>query len=91
MVRVLNGQLQRCLPIGHNILGLIDASAIAEGLGLGAMINTTVLGAYCRLTGHPSVDHLVEAIDEMVPAKKEENVEAVRRGYAQVAIMNGER
>jgi pyruvate ferredoxin oxidoreductase gamma subunit len=30
-------------------LGLVDASPIGEKLGLGHVINTTLLGAYCRL------------------------------------------
>jgi len=69
-------------------LGLIDAPAIAEELGLGHVVNTAILGAYCRLTGHFSMDYLFDAIEEMVPAKKEANLEAVRRGYAELNIIN---
>jgi len=65
-------------------LALIDAGSIAETLGLGRVINTTVLGAYCRLNGTLSLDHVLEAVEEMVPAKMEMNVEAVRKGYASV-------
>jgi len=71
-------------------LGLIDASAIAESLGLGHVINSSVLGAYCRFTGHLSMDHLFEAIEEMVPAHREANLEAVRRGYAQLTVIEQE-
>jgi 2-oxoacid:acceptor oxidoreductase gamma subunit (pyruvate/2-ketoisovalerate family) len=67
-------------------LGLVDASSIAENLGLGHVINTAVLGAYCRLTEHLHLDHLIEAVEEMVPAEKEINVKAVKQGYAGLKI-----
>jgi 2-oxoacid:acceptor oxidoreductase gamma subunit (pyruvate/2-ketoisovalerate family) len=72
-------------------LGLVDANGIAESLGLGHVINTTFLGAYCRFTGHFSMDHLVEAVREMAPARVETNLEAVRRGYADLTVFEGER
>jgi 2-oxoacid:acceptor oxidoreductase gamma subunit (pyruvate/2-ketoisovalerate family) len=73
---------------GLNI-GLIDASGIAQGLGLGHVINTTILGAYCRFTGHISMDHIISAVEEMVPAKKKINLEAVQRGYSELVLWNG--
>lgn len=74
--------------MGLNI-GFINASGIAQGLGLGHVINTTVLGAYCRFTGHISMDHIVSAVEEMVPAKKESNLEAVQRGYSELVLWTG--
>jgi Pyruvate/2-oxoacid:ferredoxin oxidoreductase gamma subunit len=71
-------------------LGLVDAPVIAQKLGLGHVINTTILGAYCRFSNHLSMDHLISAIEEMVPAKKEANVEAARQGYGELIIPNGE-
>lgn len=71
-------------------LGLIDAPAIAQRFGLGHVINTAVLGAYCRFTGHFPIEHLVAAIEVIVPAKKEENVEAARQGYAELTIFDAE-
>lgn len=59
----------------------VDAGAISGRLGLGHVINTTILGAYCRLNPSLSLEHVIEAIREMVPAKKEMNVEAARLGY----------
>ncbi|MGD2127042.1 MAG: 2-oxoacid:acceptor oxidoreductase family protein [Desulfobacteraceae bacterium] len=67
-------------------LGLVDATAIAAKLGLGHVINSTVLGAYCRLTGRPPLDDVIDAVEEMVPANKEKNVEAVRQGYANLSL-----
>ena len=71
-------------------LGLIDAQGIVERLGLGHMINTTVLGAYCRLAGNLAIDHVVDAIREMVPEKIEANVEAARQGYSKLTLIHME-
>ena len=69
-------------------LGFVDATAIAEEAGLGHVINTTFLGAYCRFTGHFPLEKLIEAVGEMVPAKVERNLEAVRRGYERLKVQS---
>jgi len=71
-------------------LGLIDASVIAKELGLGHMINTAILGAYCCFSNHLSMEHLISAVEEMVPAKKEANVAAVHQGYSKLIMNKGE-
>jgi 2-oxoacid:acceptor oxidoreductase gamma subunit (pyruvate/2-ketoisovalerate family) len=73
--------------ISEFVLGLINATGIAETLGLGHVINTTVLGAYCRFNPDLSMDHLIEAVKEMVPAKVESNLEAVKEGYNNLKII----
>lgn len=70
-------------------LGLVDASALAEKLGLGHVINTVLAGAYCRLCDSVPVENVIEAVTDMVPAKKEENAGAVREGYNQVTVIEG--
>lgn len=75
---------------GLNV-GLINASGIAQRLGLGHVINTAILGAYCRFTGHISMEHILSAVEEMAPAKKEMNLEAVQRGYSELILWNGGR
>jgi 2-oxoacid:acceptor oxidoreductase gamma subunit (pyruvate/2-ketoisovalerate family) len=72
-------------------LGLVDASPIAEKLGLGHAINTTILGAYCRLFGSVPLEKVIEAVMDMAPVKKEENAKAVREGYDQVTFIEGRR
>jgi 2-oxoacid:acceptor oxidoreductase gamma subunit (pyruvate/2-ketoisovalerate family) len=72
-------------------LGLVDASPIAEKLGLGHVINTAILGAYCRLFESLPVDKVIEAVTAMVPTKKEENAAAVKEGYNQVSFIKGRR
>jgi len=67
-------------------IGLIDAGSIARGLGLGGTLNTAMLGAYARLTNLITLKTLTETVRDMAPAKKEENVEAVREAYDQAKI-----
>ena len=62
-------------------LGLIDALAVSQTVGLGKIINTAMMGAYCRFTGHVDLEHILEAVDELVPAKQEANMEAARRAF----------
>jgi 2-oxoacid:acceptor oxidoreductase gamma subunit (pyruvate/2-ketoisovalerate family) len=71
-------------------VGLVDAQSIADNLDLGHVINTAILGAYCRFTGHIPIDSLVETVRDMAPQKKEVNVEAARQGYEKVTIVNGD-
>ncbi len=71
-------------------IGLIDAGPIARSLGLGATFNTAMLGAYVRLTNLITLKTLAETVKAMAPAKKEENVEAVREAYNQVKIYGAE-
>jgi 2-oxoacid:acceptor oxidoreductase gamma subunit (pyruvate/2-ketoisovalerate family) len=71
-------------------IGLIDAGTITRSLGLGTTFNTAMLGAYARLTDLVQLETLTETVRAMAPAKKEENVEAVREAYHQVKIFEGE-
>jgi 2-oxoacid:acceptor oxidoreductase gamma subunit (pyruvate/2-ketoisovalerate family) len=71
---------------GYTLLR-IGAGSISEKLGLGHVINTTILGAYCRLNSDLPIEHVIDAVGEMVPAKKELNIQAVRLGYEGVEIL----
>jgi pyruvate ferredoxin oxidoreductase gamma subunit len=62
-------------------LAQVDALRIAAEQGLGTIINTCILGAYCRAAEEVSLPCLEEAIRGTVPAKKEANVAAARRAY----------
>ena len=72
-------------------IGLIDAGPIARGLGLGTVFNTVMLGAYARLTDLVSMSTLTETVKSMAPSKKEENIEAVKKGFEQVKVYDPER
>ncbi len=62
-------------------LHFIDALAVSRAVGLGKIINTTMIGAYCRSMGHLGLDYVIEAVGELAPAKREANIEAARRAY----------
>jgi 2-oxoacid:acceptor oxidoreductase gamma subunit (pyruvate/2-ketoisovalerate family) len=70
-------------------VGIVDAQSIADNLDLGHVINTAILGAYCRFTGHIQIQNLVETVHDMAPQRKEINAEAARQGYEKVTTING--
>lgn len=67
-------------------IGLINAAAVSESVGLGRIINTTVLGAYCRLVGQPGLEYLLDALAEAIPVKTQANLDAARLAYDAVTI-----
>ncbi len=71
-------------------VGLIDAQSIADGLNLGHVINTAILGAYCRFTGQIALNDLLETVREMAPHRPEVNVEAAKHGYENLMFLAGE-
>ena len=71
-------------------IGLIDGGSIARSLDLGGTFNTAMLGAYVRFSNLIPLTTLTETVKAMVPAKKEENVEAVREADKQVRIYDAE-
>jgi pyruvate ferredoxin oxidoreductase gamma subunit len=62
-------------------MGLVDAHEISKRLGLGAIVNTAVLGAYVRLSGVVSLDAVLKVIADTVPAAVDENLAAAREAY----------
>jgi 2-oxoacid:acceptor oxidoreductase gamma subunit (pyruvate/2-ketoisovalerate family) len=67
-------------------LAQVDALHIAADQGLGNIINTAILGAYCRAAGAVPLACLEEAIRGTVPAKVEANVGAARKAFASTFI-----
>jgi 2-oxoacid:acceptor oxidoreductase gamma subunit (pyruvate/2-ketoisovalerate family) len=72
---------QPVIPSHSFSLSQVDALAVAAGQGLGGIINTAILGAYCRAAGDVPLPRLEEAIRTTVPAKVEANVAAARKAY----------
>ncbi len=68
-------------------LAIVDALAVSEAVGLGSIVNTAMLGAYCRISGRIGLDYLLGAVAESVPAKRESNLEAVKLAYEAVIIL----
>jgi len=76
-------------PAGYDV-GFVDAQAIAESLGLGHIINTAILGAYCRFTNNVPITNLLKTVHEMAPHRKGANVEAARLGYENLTFVTNE-
>ncbi len=66
----------------------VDASGIALKHGLGSkanpIVNTAILGAFCKATGLFGLPSLLESVREEVPTAQESNVHAVEDAYHQV-------
>jgi 2-oxoacid:acceptor oxidoreductase gamma subunit (pyruvate/2-ketoisovalerate family) len=66
----------------------IDATGIAVENRLGTqtnpIVNTAIIGAFVRMTGVVSLDAAVEAVHELSPAKRDENVKAVKAAYEKI-------
>ena len=72
----------------QNHVSSVDATQIAIDNRLGSrnapVVNSSILGAFCKISGLFSIDTLEKSIREMAPAKKEENVKAARKAYESV-------
>ena len=68
----------------------VDANSIAIRNGLGTVttpiVSTAILGALSAATGIVTLESLIEAVKEEVPANPEGNVKAVREAYDEVVI-----
>jgi 2-oxoacid:acceptor oxidoreductase gamma subunit (pyruvate/2-ketoisovalerate family) len=71
-------------------LGFVDAQSIAEGLELGHVINTAILGAYSRFTRNVPLEDVLKTVHEMAPHRKEANVEATRQGYENLTFVTSD-
>jgi 2-oxoacid:acceptor oxidoreductase gamma subunit (pyruvate/2-ketoisovalerate family) len=67
-------------------VGLVNATGIAKGEGVGDNFNTAILGAYVRLTGLIHLETLTSVVRKMVPAKADLNVLAVQRAYQETTM-----
>lgn len=84
---LLINSTRRDFPIKDVKIAIVDASKIAMELGLGAIINTAILGAYGRINNEIPFSILERAVKESVPSKVEKNLEAMRRAYESVEIL----
>jgi len=71
----------------------VDATGIALAHGLGSrtmpIVNTAVLGAVAKATGVASLESVLRAIDEFVPARPAQNRAAAADGYHSVRFGQG--
>ncbi len=59
----------------------IDAVTIAREYGLGRLVNTAMLCAFCCELRSPTVDTMSTTVFEAAPVKPDENVSACRAGF----------
>jgi len=67
-------------------LGLVDAAAVARSHGLGKIVNTSVLGAYCGFGDRLELAHLLAAMEEMVPVRVQANQAAARQAGRELVV-----
>ena len=71
----------------------VDATAIAEGLNLKttsfSIVNTAMLGAFARASNLIDMVSVAQAIRDLTPIKKEENVAAAKEAYEKVKEISG--
>jgi len=62
-----------------------DATGIAIEHGLGSInqpiVNTSILGAFSKITGLVKIESILEAIHDMVPRRKEDNARAAKKAF----------
>jgi len=67
----------------------VDAEGIALKYGLGSptapIVNTTILGAFARISGEVKISSIVDSIKEYVPVKVGENISAAEEAYKTVS------
>jgi pyruvate ferredoxin oxidoreductase gamma subunit/2-oxoisovalerate ferredoxin oxidoreductase gamma subunit len=72
-------------------MAVVDAAAIALDLGLGTrtqpIINTAMIGAFAGIFGGPPMEALTAAIDEEIPTRREANIQAARRAFDGIRIL----
>jgi 2-oxoacid:acceptor oxidoreductase gamma subunit (pyruvate/2-ketoisovalerate family) len=68
-------------------VGRIDALEISRENGLGAIVNTAILGAYVRLSNLINLDTLLRVISETVPTAADQNVMAAKEAYQRLSII----
>ena len=67
-------------------VAVVDALAISKKHGLGAIVNTTVLGAYVRLTRIVGLETLLKVIRDTVPAAVDRNLAAAEEAYHTLSL-----
>jgi Pyruvate/2-oxoacid:ferredoxin oxidoreductase gamma subunit len=70
---------------GSATIVAVDAEAIADGVGLGPTVATTMAGAFAGATGLVSVESLAAAVEAGSPTRTRAHVEAAVRAFHEAA------
>ena len=69
-------------------VAVVDATRVARQHRLGThthpIVNTAMMGAFARVLSMPPMDAVARAIEEEIPIKPEQNVQAARDAYEMV-------
>jgi pyruvate ferredoxin oxidoreductase gamma subunit len=85
-VVVVNSSRIPCSQIpGAARVVAVEATAIADRLGLGPIVSTAMVGAFAGVTRLVPLEHLAAAVEAGSPAKKRENVDAALAAYHEAA------
>ncbi len=68
-------------------VGRINALEISQKNGLGAIVNTAMLGAYIRLTNVIRLETLLKVISETVPTAAGPNMMAAKEAYERLTFV----
>jgi 2-oxoacid:acceptor oxidoreductase gamma subunit (pyruvate/2-ketoisovalerate family) len=72
-------------------IATVDANSIAVKYGLGSratpIVNTAILGAFSAATGLVGLEAVTQAVEEFVPLKKKNNMEATKEAYKSVLMV----
>lgn len=78
------------LFLGSYRVATLDANTIAQKYHLGSasvpIVNTTILGAFSKVTGKVAIESIMDAVREDVPSKPENNAKAAREAYQKVVF-----
>lgn len=76
--------------LGPYRVATLDANQISLKYGLGSsavpIVNTTILGAFSKVTQTVSIKSIVEAVREYAPSKPENNAKAAEDAYGAVVF-----
>ena len=76
--------------LGPYRVATLDANSISLKHGLGSaavpIVNTTILGAFSRVTDGVKIESVLGAVREYAPSKPENNAEAAREAYERVVF-----
>ncbi len=76
--------------LGPYRVATLDANTIAQKYGLGSasvpIVNTTILGAFSRVTGAVAIESIMDAVCENVPSHPENNAKAALEAYEKVVF-----
>jgi len=81
------------VQIGASRIGTVDASAIASDFGLGTVVmpivNTTMLGAFAKVSRMVDLKSVSLAIEKSITVKPEKNVSGAAKAYQEIKETKG--